>query len=480
MDARVSRTLFRIERAAEILFQPGMVLLVLALVLGGSLDTDGWWHLANGRWMVQHGQILKADPFSYTHPGSAWAHPGYPYEIGQYLAYRWLGFRGVDLLAGLMISLVFLIEWNAFKTRALYRFLLVGASILLSVAAWSGRPNVFTMLGLVLFQLILEAWRQGNRRVIWLLPVVMLAWANLHSGFPVGFILVGASLLDVYRDPRQLKVLVGILLLMGLATLVTPYGINLYREILNTAGRAVEQSLIQEWRSPDFHTLYGQFFLLAITASLLMLGYARRPLRLSSLCLLVTFTALALVSQRNLALFAVVAPFAWLSFLAPNPGLLAPVASSRPNPLLTGLSLAFFIFSAAALAFQWSATITRPVNLASFPAGAVEYIQENHPPGRLFNGFNWGGYLIWALPEYPVFVDSRADIYGDALILQSLQVERAEPGWQEVVRQWDIHTALVQARAPLGEALSRAGWQLCYQDQQAEVYTDRQGCTLAP
>jgi hypothetical protein len=500
MTVKTVPAIERIEGAARFLFQPAIVLFILGMVLGRSVDSDTWWHLSDGRWMVQHGQILAADPFSYTRLGAIWSHPGYPYEVALYFVYQWLGYLGVDLLAAALLSAVFLVEWNALKTGPVRRFLLVGASILLSIAYWSARPNIFTLLFAVLFLLVLEKYRKGNRRVIWALPVLMLLWANLHGGFLAGFLLVSIygvddwlcdfqaghfhSLSDL-KYFRGLKTIGGVLLLMALATLVNPYGINQYREILLTAGRTAEQTMIQEWLSPDFHSLYGQFFLLAIAASLFIVGMARKPVRVSSLLLLIVFTSMALVSRRHLGLFAVVAPFAWLPLLGWEES--TPVLNDgerrshepKRNPVMTGLSLAFLMYCLAVLALVVPVAAARPVNLAHFPARAVNYLKGAQPPGRLFNNFNWGGYLTWTLPEYPVFVDGRSDIYGDEIILQSDRVERAAPGWQAIIVQWDIHTILANAGSPLGEALTREGWQLCYSDEQAEVYQDGGPCERA-
>jgi hypothetical protein len=308
MRTTIPSPIIWVERLTIRLFQPAIVLFVLGLVLGRSVDSDSWWHLANGRWMVQHGQILTADPFSYTRAGAGWSHPGYPYEVALYLAYQWLGYRGVDLLASLVISAVFLVEWNVLRTGTLRRFLLVGASILLSIAYWSARPNVFTLLAASLFMAVLEEFRLGNRRIVWLLPVVMLFWVNLHGGFLVGFVIVGLHAVDFAKQADRLKTLAAAFVSMALATLVNPFGLGIYREIVLTAGRTAEQTMIQEWLSPDFHALYGQFFLIAIAASFFILGFAHKPARASSVLLLVVATSMALVSRRHMALFAVIAP----------------------------------------------------------------------------------------------------------------------------------------------------------------------------
>lgn len=480
MTTRISPTIIWVERLAGWLIQPAIGLFVLGLVLGRSVDSDTWWHLANGRWMVEHGQILAADPFSYTRAGAVWSHPGYPYEVALYTAYKGLGYRGVDLLAALAISAVLLVEWNALKTGTLRRFMLVGVSILLSIGYWSARPNVFTLLFALLFMVVLEGFRLGNRRIIWLLPVAMLLWVNLHGGFPVGFLMLVLYAVDFAKQGDRLKTLAAVFAAMALATLANPYGWYVHREILLTAGRAAEQSMIQEWLSPDFHALYGRLFLIAIAASVLILGFAHKPARVSRVLLLVMVTAMALVSRRHLALFAVVAPFAWVSSLGWDEVLMAAPPNRKPDPLRAGVCLGFFIYALAFLVLKWPDAAAHRVDLGSYPAGAVSYLKRSRPPGQLFNAFNWGGYLTWALPEYPVFVDGRSDVYGDEIIIQSDRVERALPGWQEVFLHWDIHTVLASAGSPLREALTKDGWQLCYQDPMAEVYVDTGPCGTVP
>jgi hypothetical protein len=104
------------------------------------------------------------------------------------------------------------------------------------------------------------------------------------------------------------------------------------------------------------------------------------------------------------------------------------------------------------------------------PAGALDYLQTNQPPGCLFNSYNWGGYLQWALPEYPLFVDGRADLFQDEIIRQWFQVALVQEGWQEVLDRWNIHVVLVERTWPAAKALKVAGWKLVYQDDFAVIY----------
>ncbi|RME56323.1 hypothetical protein D6779_10780, partial [Candidatus Parcubacteria bacterium] len=97
--------------------------------------------------------------------------------------------------------------------------------------------------------------------------------------------------------------------------------------------------------------------------------------------------------------------------------------------------------------------VTRPAFVesvigAQFPADAVAWIKENHPQGNLFNEYNWGGYLIWALPEYPVAVDGRTDLYGDPVLRRYLDARAARAGWETTLQDWDVRVALLSPGAP--------------------------------
>ena len=94
----------------------------------------------------------------------------------------------------------------------------------------------------------------------------------------------------------------------------------------------------------------------------------------------------------------------------------------------------------------------------NLPIGAVAYLNDNKPEGRLFNPYNWGAYLLWALPGYPVFVDGRTDLYNDEIINKWLSVVRVEDGWQDILEEYDINLVLIEPGSMLDRTLAiRAG-----------------------
>ncbi|HOD03494.1 MAG TPA: hypothetical protein PKH92_00480 [Anaerolineaceae bacterium] len=482
----------RLEAAVRVLFFPGFVLFVLWVLLGNSIEIDSWWHLAHGRWMVENGQLLTTDPFSYTRPGAIWSHPGAWYEILLYQMYTWLGYIGVDLTAGVVLAAPFCVLWAYLKTPHLRRFALVLSGLVLSAVYWSARPNIFTLLFTLLTLILLDQHQRGSRWALWLLPVVMVAWVNTHGGWPVGFLLTGAFALDEIRWPRRLNraalrdqnyrrlgQFALVLALMAAATFINPYGWTMHREMFLTTTRVAEDTMIQEWQSPNFHRPYGQVFLAVILISAVIVVRRRGPGQVGRLAALAGVLTMGLVSARHIAISAVVLPLFWADLLGWRVPAGEKLAVKSPAPAVTGVALAFFCFSILMFGGRLDTVLHTPRDLSAWPTGAVEYLRTARPEGHIFNNYQMGGYLIWALPEYPVFLDSRSDIYGDEIIIQSDRVERALPGWEAILKQWDIRIALTTADSALSSALAqKPEWELCQQDAASVLWiqTGGQGC----
>ena len=107
-----------------------------------------------------------------------------------------------------------------------------------------------------------------------------------------------------------------------------------------------------------------------------------------------------------------------------------------------------------------------------FPLRAVAFLQT-HPPGRIFNHYDWGGYLVWRLyPSTPVFIDGRADLYGEKFMDQFAETYRFKGTWQQTLQNWNIDTVLVPVDSALATGLrNSAGWSISYEDTQAIVFT---------
>jgi len=285
-----------------------------------------------------------------------------------------------------------------------------------------------------------------------------------------------------------LVALVSCVYLLGL--LLNPNTTRMWVYYLDTVNIGVLQDFIQEWRSPDFHPLYTQPFIWLLLATMAALGLSGRRVDGSDLALVAGFAYASLLAGRNIGPFALVtAPVLsrhagrtierWLG-AARERGWLRPLRRvKRPPPpglaLVNWALLALVLVAAGVKAYlPLQAEFNVENEQRTLPLDAVEWIQEQRPPGPMFNSYNWGGYLIWKLwPDYLVFVDGRTDLYGDELLGQYLQVYLAQPGFQEVLDEYDINFVLTEAEGFTDNflALDGEGWTRAYSDDVAVIYT---------
>ena len=109
-----------------------------------------------------------------------------------------------------------------------------------------------------------------------------------------------------------------------------------------------------------------------------------------------------------------------------------------------------------------------------FPVAATRFVATNPRAvsGEMFNDYGWGGYLMLTMPEHRVFVDGRNDFYGPELIQDFDTVNRAHPGWEDVLQKYKVGWTILPRAHPLNELLTlRKDWSLSYTDDVAAIYS---------
>jgi hypothetical protein len=483
------------------------ILAVFAMSARISMDNDSWWHLRAGQWIVEHRTVPKVDEFSYTRLGQSWQYPGWLVEAPMYILYRQLGPGGLNIWTALMISLAFIFLWYALSGGSFLKAFTVILAATVSGVFWAARPYLASFVLTAVFIWILENHRWNptlrSARRLWWLPVLMVVWVNSHGGFAVGFIvwgiywigeiassLVKGSLLSKlklwFKNPLaalqapELR-LTWLGILMVLAVCINPYGPVMLAYPLKTVSIEALQDYIQEWQSPDFHLISVQPLIWLLLLTFAAVGASRRRLAFTDFLLVSIFTYMSLLAGRNIALFALAVPPVLTRHAAPIFESISrwfavrfstgyTIRGKQPflNVMILGLVLLVTLVKAATI-------FPRQVNEQAFkdklPIDAVQYLKTNQKPGRIFNSYNWGGYLIWSLPEYPVFIDGRTDLYDDELIFEWLSIMRAEQGWKEALDRYQVGTILIESKMPLARILAEnQGWRLVYQDDLAVVY----------
>jgi hypothetical protein len=471
-------------------------LAVFTMAMRVSVDTDTWWHLRAGSWIVENGRILRSDPFSLTRQGQPWVYPGWLAQILLYGVYNTLGLAGLNLLTALTVALTFAFIWPLLEVPVLLRAFVLLLAATVSGVYWSARPQIlsFLLTGLTIWTL--EQARKGRRKWLFGLPPLMALWSNLHGGFAVGFILLlfyligeagevlrevlfrKAKLREAWSQRRSsLIVLCLVGLACALAVNINPHGPQMLLYPFKTISVGVLQDYIQEWQSPNFHRLEAQPYLWMVLLLLVALAFSRRSVHVVELVVVCGFAYMAFLAARNIALFALgAAPvLARHGFSAMEP-LLQRVGTGRQIPkrlarLINVVILALMVVVAVVkIADPLSEEFNQRIVEQEMPAMAISHILGQQPEGPLFNSYNWGGYVLWTLyPDYLSFVDGRTDLFDDEILRDYLLAWRADTGWEEVIDEWEIRLAFLEPGAPLAKAMACAGWERLYIDSQAVV-----------
>lgn len=462
---------------------------IFVMAAHGISDPDFYWHLRTGQYIVETGTIPHSDPFSFTAEGREWVTHEWLSEVLIFLLYRAGGFLLLILTFAVLVTAAFLIAYRGCEGKPFVAGFVVLLASVATGPTWDVRPQMLSLLLTAVFLSLLEEYRlNGNwKRIGPLVPLTIL-WVNLHSGFAIGLVLVGVYLfaisLEAFLDkntslqikkPRNLAI---IFLLMLACVILNPNGARMYTYPLETLTSAAMQKYIQEWFSPDFHLLMFQPFGLLLIALIGAALWAGAKIPLTSIILCMVFGYAALRSARNIPFFALAAvPVlsrevaegirgrGWLNH--PKGNSQFPERMGYINAaiivLIVGIAGARLISAGADQA---------EVEKSNFPAGAVGVIASEKPAGNIYNSYGWGGYLIWKLyPEYRVFIDGRADVYGDQFIEDYLRIYRAEPGWKDQLDRRGVRLALVEPDAPIAAALSQSpDWRRVYVDAHSIMF----------
>lgn len=463
---------------------PVVVFLGLAaMAVRPTIDPDMWWHLRTGELIVERG-IPVVDAFSFTYPTNEWVTHEWLTQVIMWVTYRIGGFGALMILFSAVVTLTF---WIVYRTSH-GRPYIAGFVTLLAAGAtaivWGARPQLFNLLLAAYVVNLLERRRHGitTSRTWPVLVALMILWVNLHAGYLLGLVvmatyLVGA-LLDLPRGPLEGGTLrradLGWLTLTiagGFAvTGLNPNGYRMLTYPFETIASDVQREFITEWfpPAPD----QPVFWLFGVLVALGVLVLVRNRRRVSAIdALLFAGTAVGgALSVRNIAIFAVIAAPVIARHLTALVGRRVPTTDLRTGRLdgLSGAAVA--VVALAAVAVAWVTIDTNDeVIAAEFPADEVAHLAAEAPDARVLNAYGWGGYLIWN--GFDVFIDGRADVYGDAGLLEFAEAYYHRSGWQDVLDDRAVDFVLVEPESAIGVVLTTTpGWDEVSRTSQAVLF----------
>ena len=461
------------SRSAE----PAPLLIALAVVALATFspavlnDGDTWSHLATGEWILQHGAVPRADPFSFTFAGAPWTAHEWLSEVLFALASRAAGWSGVALLTSAAAGLAtFVMAKRAARDLTGIALLVVAAlSASLVAPGLLARPHILALPALALWcdGLLRARERAQQAPSPWLLPLMTL-WANLHGGFAFGLALIAPFALEAWlAAPREDRLAVvrdwGLFALLSLgAALLTPFGLEGLLFPLKLLGVA-HLNDIGEWRPENFaHPGPMEIALLALIGLALT-----RPLTVPIVraALVVALIHLSLQHARHEMLLAILAPM----LLAP-PIARALGATAAPAPRFTRAPL----LAATAIALLLAgARLALPIARADAPSAPIAALAAVPPALRaepVLNDYGFGGYLIAS--KVRPFIDGRADMYGDAFLDLYRRIAGGDADALEpTLKRYEIAWTIFAPNRRIVALMDREpGWRRLYADRFAVVH----------
>ncbi|MBM7842917.1 hypothetical protein [Herpetosiphon giganteus] len=432
----------------------GLLLITISLLI--PIQSDTWWLLRIGQDVIHNQLIPTTDIYSHSIFGADWPNHEWLSATLFYLLF-YLGKAPLLIVgSGLITIATWYILAKTTNYTTIWHACIFMLAIIISMGSWSIRPQILSILGIVITMYLLD----HPKNMIYY-PILFLVWANLHAGVASGgIILVAALLVSLVKYRHLLTRFIIINLICGLITLVNPLGYKLWLYIAGSLGNTAHK-YISEWQPFDFSK--PQDYLLLVWLGIFgFTVWKNKQLfnnhkQLTIIAASIIFAILAFKSMRNTAFFVIISLPLVINSLPNKPS----TSINKHNGkfyqfLFVGMSIVAII---VILLQNQTPTITQ-----------AEINALNTCQGNLYNTYDDGGELIWFVPQKPVIIDNRSDPYSEELFLEVSLAE--EQGiYQALFTKYQINCVYIAKSSPLAANLQKDNWKLLHNGQTHAVYT---------
>jgi hypothetical protein len=448
------------------------------IALHGALGTiDLAYHVRTGEVMLQNHALVHRDLFTFTVPGAPWLDQQWGAQLLFAFVYRALGWPGLSLLQIILGGLTVLFVYLACRVSGSPPRVASGLTLGGFAVAWTSLSLRPQLLAAVLFAVslwLVAARRHHLRRLAWM-PLVVAVWANVHGSFFLGPLILGlAALQDVLERSPSARRILWVTGASVVATLVNPFGPRVWSYAYGIARNPLISRLVIEWQPPSIRHPDDAIFFLSVIAVVYVLARRGRPTPWPALAWLGLFFAMALTATRNTMWWGLAAPPVLAGLLAePEP---TPRQELAPSPVNTAIAAClvlivgiFFMFSleGGSLRSPGTRVADAPVELTTRLDGLVQ------PGDRIFNLQRWGSWFELSIPDNPVFVDSRIELFPVAVWNDYLAVSNGKEGWDRILDRWRVGAVAVNMdqQGALVRLMKRdPRWRLAYRDDEGVIF----------
>lgn len=457
---------------------------IFAIHAGAPLsDPDTPWHLATGQYILSHHRIPTTDPFSWSMRGQPWVTQEWLFELILAWLANHLGFFGVWALVVFLhtVTVIVLYRFCVSVSGGQRVFSAIAASLATAagLAFWVVRPQLISYMFFAIFLWILERVRKGHLKTLWLVPPIVLIWANAHASVSIGIAMLLFEVvisfvptigrLERLRLPKRARRY--LLLTTAIAILIGFVNPNTYHEftyaLLSTNKLMV--SSINEWHSPDFHSHYFKRTVIPFLAGILLFVIGRlRPVPLKYVLYFGGCFALTLVYQRFMPYLAIAG--APLIAIVTQDWLLSISNPSRIMRYVYGLCLIGVVLDLDISEPNLRGSVSQHFASNAYPIDSVNYIKAHPVPGPMLNAYDFGGYLIYR--GVPTFVDGRTDIFLHNNVFQDY-MDLQNLAWDapDLLDKYNFKSAILPSGYSLSVYLTHnSDWTVVYSGPNAEVF----------
>jgi hypothetical protein len=452
-----------------------LIILLIAFILP-VVPNDYWWYLRLGQDILRTGSVPVQETFSYTRAGQPVVHPSWLSAVVFWLAYRTGGLTLTFLLRGIVLSLTYSVLWIVARIENAGPRLATALVLIAALSGannWSFRPQLLAYPLFALTLWVLWCWNRGENKPLWIAPLLGVLWVNLHGSFALIFLLMGSAFILGRGDRKKLLL---VLAVTTLATLLNPRGVFAWGQVVSMASSPAIKAYSAEWAPPlnnywAMNIFFGWLLLFPVLASL-----SPRRLDRLSLTWFLIFGWLALTGIRYVIWFLFLLIPLTASLLADwtSRWFDRPARKDSPsiNCALSAIMLLSTLIVLPGVRERYLKGPEFPLYAAT-PVDAITWLKA-HPelPGPVWADVNAASYMIFVLPERPIWIDPRFEVYPLSQWQEYTAIDKAAPQWQSISDRYGINLFIVAYGSPTQLALNKSPvWCEQYQDEQAAIYT---------
>jgi len=464
-----------------------LILIILAIgFLLPVLPNDFWWYLRLGKDIVSNGSIPMFDTYSSTAFGEPVTYPMWLSAVIMYAIYQLGNLSLIVFIRGFMIVSFYILLWIICIKQGLPGWLVTLLTLICALAGannWAVRPQMFVypLFGLTLFILnptngdtpvySSDQNKKYIKRFIWLIPIALI-WANIHGSVILLFLLAAPYFLFFQRN----RIFFFIVILAFLATFINPRGPILWWDTL----KFIQASGIQfslEWKPPVNSGWQMNIFFLWLLLFIPLAAFSKNKLKTYQWVWFLGFGWMALSGTRYVIWFLAIL-LIFSGHLISDFTKDLKFHSSFNNIKLNYFLLIFMIILPLSILpgireKWWSSS--PDVISSNTPVTSFEWVlNEIKSDELIFNDYLFGSYMIYALPNHPVWIDTRFHLYPDTLWEDYLSISNAEPGWLEKLIDYQVKHLILDNDSQRNLILALAdNQQFCesYSDEQATIFS---------